>query len=104
MALKLKLWIFLVVSLFSAPGLQAQRMVSPFMQRILDLKQGQLPSVGFLTSLERHNNPKFARAVCLHAGLYNSACQKKANPTVGWSLCILGGRDPNECDLPKQAS
>jgi len=96
--------VILLMSLFASQSLWAQRMTSPFMQRILDLKQGQLPPVGFVTSLDKHDNPKFARAVCMHAGIYNNICQKKTNPTVGWSLCILGGRDPTECDLPKQAS
>jgi hypothetical protein len=99
-----KMWVGLILLLMAPPSLWAQYASSPFMQRILDLKQGQLPPVGFVLSLQKHDHWKFARAVCMHGGTYSSICQKKSMPTLGWSLCIVGGRPQAECDLPKNAS
>ena len=96
--------LLLVATFLPGEIILAQNASSAFMQRIYDLKERQLPPAGFIHSLEKQNDPKFARAVCLHGGSRRAVCQNKLNPTVGWALCILVGRAVDECNLPKMPS
>ena len=94
--------IFLVVQ--ARNSVYAQTSEFSFIQKIQGLKQGQLPPNGFIQALERHDNPKAARNLCLRVGLQSGLCESNAKLSLGWVICMMSGLSKDECDQPKVAS
>lgn len=78
---------------------------SRFMQRVDELKEGRLPSASLVAALERRDQPEFARALCRHGlGAEAPICREEEKATLGWALCLVAGRKPFHCSMPKRAS